>query len=137
MAQGRVRLQTIIVWLALVTHWGLAAALLVQCLASASSDAPTTIIFALVIGVVILPIVPSVRRVLAAKSIAAAVKPSRSQVQEAVVVALAVFGLPLLLFGWPDLVEPAWYQAGEDQKADQLTGICLIWLANVVRELTS
>jgi hypothetical protein len=137
MTQGRIRLPTIFLWLALVAHCVLAAVLLVLTIGLSDSDVPKAIVMAIVFGIVVLPVVPSIWRVFAEQSLWAAIKPSRSGPWEWMVVALAAFGLPLLLFGWPDLVAPAWYQAGDDQKMDQLTGISLIWLANVVRELTS
>jgi hypothetical protein len=137
MTQGRIRLQTLIMWLALIAHCLVAAYVLVLTLGLAGSNMWQAILMGVVFLVVLLPIVPSIRRAVIEESLTAAIKPSRGPVGEWIVVISSALGLPLLLFGWPDLVEPPSYLAGEDQLMDHLEGLGLVWLANVIRELVS
>jgi Na+/melibiose symporter-like transporter len=137
MTQGRIRLQTLIMWLALIAHCLVAVVVLVLMIGLASSNMAQAILMGVIFVVVLLPIVPSIRRAVIEESLPAAIKPSRGPVGEWMVVILSALGLPLLLFGWPDLVEPPSYLAGEDQLMDHLKGLSLVWLANVVRELVS
>ncbi len=135
MPQGRVRLQTLIMWLALIAHGLAAAFVLVLTLALARSNMSQAVLMGAAFVIVLLPIVPSIRRAVLEQDLFAAIQPSRSFAGECIVVILGVLGLPLLLFGWPDLAQPPSYMAGEDQLMDHLKGFGLIWMMNVVREL--
>src|SRR5687767_8804778 len=105
MTQGRIRLQTLVMWLALIAHCLVAVYVLVLTIGFMNSNVPQAILMGVVLVVVLLPIVPSIRRAFT-EDLSAAIKHPHGLLQEWIVVILAAFGLPLLLFGWPDLVQP-------------------------------